>query len=113
MTSIEQHVLYALYALCRENRRVSATSIGRAASVTPTEAARALVELERRGLVDASRARLTMTGLMAAVRKGPAAGGPRIALRANTTTSQSPRADHELPVAALPSAPPPSPMSIG
>jgi hypothetical protein len=78
--SIQQQVLHALYCLCRDTRHISAATLAAAIatpSVTPTRVASALVALERAGLVDASRARLTMLGLATAVRVGSAAGGSR------------------------------------
>lgn len=80
--SLHQQALYALFCLSRDNRHISASTLAKVLSLTPTQAARALVGLERAGLVDASRARLTMLGLATAVRLGPAAGGPRLRLSA-------------------------------
>ena len=62
---------------------------GRGCRVTPTRAGQALLALERAGLVDASRARLTMRGLVAAARLGAAGGGGIVERRART---QRPRA---------------------
>jgi hypothetical protein len=79
---IEQQVLHALFCLSRDTRHIDATTLAAALSLTPTRAADALLALEHAGLVDASRARLTMLGLATAVRLGPAAGGPRLDLAA-------------------------------
>ena len=101
MTDLEQQTLYALFCLSRDNRRISASTLADALSsggITPTCAAAALVALERAGLVDASRARLTMLGLATAVRRGQAAGGPRLDLRPKAAAP--PRAVERLPVAA-------------
>jgi hypothetical protein len=97
---IEQQVLYALFCLSRETRHIDASSIAATLGLTPTRAAAALLALERAGLVDASRARLTMLGLASAVRLGPAAGGPRVDLRASVATVE--RAPSRLPLAAKP-----------
>lgn len=75
---VENQILYALFCLSRETRHISAASLGAVADVTPTRAAAALVALERAGLVDASRARLTMLGLAKAVCGGAALGGTQI-----------------------------------
>ncbi|MFI5306805.1 MAG: hypothetical protein ACHQ53_05610 [Polyangiales bacterium] len=99
--STQQQALYALFCLSRDTRRISAKTLGAALSLTPTQAGRALVELERAGLVDASRARLTLVGLATAVRLGPAAGGPRLDLHAAPRAAPSPVAE---PLAAAPAA---------
>jgi len=85
---IEQQVLYALFCLSRDTRHVDATTLAAALSLTPTRAAAALLALEQAGLVDASRARLTMLGLARAVRLGPAAGGPRVDLGAAVAAAE-------------------------
>jgi hypothetical protein len=74
----EQQVLHALFCLSRANQHISATTLAASVGTTPTRAAAGLLALERAGLVDATRARLTMLGLATAVRLGPAAGGPRL-----------------------------------
>jgi DNA-binding IclR family transcriptional regulator len=100
--STQQQALYALFCLSRDTRRINARTLGAALSLTPTQAARALVELERAGLVDATRARLTMLGLATAVRLGPAAtGGPRLDLRAVPRPAAAQSAE---PLAAGPAA---------
>jgi hypothetical protein len=78
-------ILVALYCLSRDTCHIDATSLGRTAGVSATAAAEALVNLERAGLVDASRARLTMLGLARAARiEAAGGGGRRIDLRASS-----------------------------
>lgn len=67
--------LYALYCLSRETLPIDAGALGRLTGVSATQTAVALVQLERRGYVNASRIRLTMLGLARAVRLGMQAGG--------------------------------------
>jgi len=95
---IEQQVLHALFCLSRDTRHIDATTLAAALSLTPTRAAAALLVLEHAGLVDASRARLTMLGLATAVRVGPAAGGPRLDLAAAVTAVE--RRPSRVPLAA-------------
>jgi hypothetical protein len=74
--------LFALFCLSRDTRHIDATEIARAAALSPTVAALALLFLERAGLVDASRARLTMSGLARATKLSAAGGGrPSVDLR--------------------------------
>jgi hypothetical protein len=68
-------ILFALYCLSRDTCEIDATSVGRAAGVTATLAGEALITLEGAGLVDATRARLTMLGLARAARLSVAGGG--------------------------------------
>jgi len=75
MDFVAQRVLHALLLQSRDNRRISAASLAAMAGVTPTRAAAALCTLEFAGLADASRARLTMRGLVAALAKAGALGG--------------------------------------
>jgi hypothetical protein len=102
MTHLEQQILHALFCLSRDTRHISASTLAAALQVTPTRAAAALVALERAGLCDATRARLTMFGLAQAVRLGPAAGGPRLDLRAAVLAASPPA--RPLPVAAAPTS---------
>jgi hypothetical protein len=95
---IEQQVLHALFCLSRDTRHIDATTLAAALSLTATRAADALLSLEHAGLVDASRARLTMLGLATAVRLGPAAGGPRLDLAAAVTAVE--RRPSRVPLAA-------------
>jgi hypothetical protein len=95
---IAQQVLYALFCLSRDTRHIDATTLAAALSLTPTRAADALLALEHAGLVDASRARLTMLGLASAVRLGPAAGGPRVDLAAAVAAAE--RRPSPVPLAA-------------
>jgi len=97
-------ILYALYCLSRDTRHISAQTLARAVDVTPTRAARALVALEAAGLVDASRARLTMLGLAKAVAAGADLSGRGLDLQAAVAAAPASAA---LPVAARPSEPPP------
>jgi len=80
-----QATLYAVFALSRANLPVDAGSIGRAVGLCASQAAEALLELESRGLVDASRARLTMKGLVVAVSGGAGLAGARLDLSAACT----------------------------
>ena len=100
MTPITQQTLYALFCLSRDTRHISAASLAAVLGVTATQAAAALLELERAGLVDASRARLTMLGLATASRIGSASGGPKVDL--GKATARKPQVDKPLPVAASP-----------
>ncbi len=95
-------ILLALFTLCRETRHISAATLAAAAHTTPTEAARALVALERAGLVDATRARLTMPGLAAAARlQASGTGGPALDLEAAERVQRdTERAAHQVPIAA-------------
>lgn len=77
-----QTILHALFVLSRDTRHISATTLAAVAGVTPTRAGQALLALERAGLVDASRVRLTMRGLVAAARLGAAGGGGLVEGRA-------------------------------
>jgi hypothetical protein len=98
--STEQQVLYALFCLSRDTQHIDATTLAMALSLTPTRAASALLALEREGLVDASRARLTMLGLASAVRLGRAEGGPRLPLGAACALAKP--SARRLPIAAKP-----------
>ena len=75
-TATTDRILFALFCLSRDTRHIDASELALAAGVSPTLAAEGLVLLERAGLVDASRARLTMLGLARAA-KLPGAGGGR------------------------------------
>jgi hypothetical protein len=111
MTPITQQTLYALFCLSRDTRHISASSLAAALGLTATRTAAALVELERAGLVDASRARLTMLGLATAVRLGSAAGGPKLDLgRARPAAPPQPS---RLPVAAAPAQAAPPLLRLG
>lgn len=70
-----ERILLALYCLSRDTCRIDATALGLATGMTATVAAEALVWLEQRGYVDATRARLTMLGLARASQLVAAAGG--------------------------------------
>jgi hypothetical protein len=74
--------LFALFCLSRDTRHIDASEIALAAGLSTTVAAEALVVLERAGLVDATRARLTMLGLARAAKLSGAGGGrPGVDLR--------------------------------
>jgi hypothetical protein len=68
-------ILYALYCFSRDTCQIDASALARSCGVSATRAAEAMVELERAGLVDASRARLTLLGLARAVSLGRCGGG--------------------------------------
>jgi hypothetical protein len=113
-------VLHALFCLSRDTQHISAATLGEAVSLTPTQTGAALVLLEQQGLVDASRARLTMKGLVMAMQVGSASGGPRKsgrnaqARKIERALAEQPiteRPGTDLPVAALPSERPPQPTS--
>jgi len=76
-------ILFALYCLSRDTCHIDATSLAQVAGVSATMAGEALISLERSGLVDATRARLTMLGLARAARLSAAGSGgaPRLDLR--------------------------------
>ena len=77
-----QATLHAVFELSRANLHIDAGSIGRAVGLSATQAAEALLALESKGLVDASRARLTMKGLVVAVSGGGGLAGARPDLEA-------------------------------
>ncbi|HEX7481698.1 MAG TPA: hypothetical protein VF331_28085 [Polyangiales bacterium] len=98
-------ILYALFCLSRDTCHIDASELARAAGVSATAAARALVQLEQAGLVDATRARLTMLGLArASALSQSGLGGPRITLR---HAKPKPRNNAALPIAARSQLPPP------
>lgn len=74
--SLQRRILHALFSLSRDTRHISAATLADAVGTTPTRAASALIALERAGLCDASRARLTMLGLATASRIRGQRGGP-------------------------------------
>ena len=78
--AIENRILYAVFCMSRDTLAIDAGSLGRVVNTSATQAARALVRLERAGLIDATRARLTMLGLAAAAAAGSALGGTGIDL---------------------------------
>lgn len=78
------NTLQAMFSLSRATLPVDASSIARVVGTSPMRVAEALVVLEQRGLVDASRARLTMLGLAKAV----ANGVPKTRVTAGKGTSQ-------------------------
>jgi DNA-binding MarR family transcriptional regulator len=70
--------LFALFNLSKATLPIDASAIGELINLSPTEVGMALVELERSGLVDASRARLTMAGLVVALSPKAKAGAARL-----------------------------------
>jgi hypothetical protein len=103
---LERRILHALFALSRDTLHISAASLADAVGTTPTRAAAALIALERAGLCDASRARLTMLGLATAAQMGSARGGGSPRKRKATVTELRARAEENEPLAAMPSLPP-------
>ena len=108
--ALRSRVLLALFELSRENAHVSARTLADAVSTTPTRAAACLVALEREGLCDASRARLTMLGLATAAQLGVGSGGAT-RRKLQQLPARSEGRPQALPVAALPSQPP-APSSL-
>jgi len=104
--SLQRRILHALFALSRDSQHISATTLADAVGTTPTRAAATLIALERAGLCDASRARLTMLGLAAAARMGSARGGAPRRLHPGAAKRAADTSDAE-PLAALPSSAPP------
>lgn len=56
-----------MFSLSKATLPIDAGALGRCCAITATAVAEGLLALEQAGLVDASRARLTMKGLAAAV----------------------------------------------
>lgn len=110
LSAVERDVLIALFQLSRDTQHISARTLAERVSenqlaCTPTQTGAALVALEQKGVVDATRARLTMKGLVLATQLGAGSGGPRVARpKAVKAVANLPEA---LPIAALPSQPPP------
>ena len=73
--STSDRVLFALFCFSRDSCRIDASELGRAVGLTACRTASALIELERAGLVDAGRARLTLLGLARAVALEAGGGG--------------------------------------
>jgi len=94
-------ILFALFCLSRDTRHIDATELACAARVTPTAAAQALLLLERAGLVDASRARLTLLGLARAMKISAAGPGP---LSVDLRHAKPRKARTSTPIAAAPKA---------
>jgi hypothetical protein len=101
MDFVAQRVLHALFLLSRDNQPISATSLAERAGVTPTRAATALCTLELAGLADASRARLTLRGLVVALARDGALGGTGALTTESTPRPQRrPKLDVRCPWAA-------------
>jgi hypothetical protein len=103
--SLQRRILHALFALSRDTQHISAATLADAVGTTPTRAAATLIALERAGLCDASRARLTMLGLATAARMGSARGGTPRARKLPVIQAQ-PQAGiaQDEPLAATPSS---------
>lgn len=65
MTASDSQVLVQLFIQSRDNQRPSTRSLALALGRSRGEMAEALLRLETRGLVDAGRVRLTLSGLVA------------------------------------------------
>lgn len=92
-TPATHRVLIALFSLSRGTLPIDAGELGRLSGLSPTGAARALLQLEAEGLADASRARLTLLGLAHAARLAAADGGggiPHAPLRAPLLRTPAP-----------------------
>jgi len=74
-------VLQTLYEATGTSRRVDASALARSLGVSPTRVGEALVTLDRRGLVDAAHARLTMRGLAVAASLAGGASPARLDLQ--------------------------------
>jgi DNA-binding IclR family transcriptional regulator len=61
-----ESALRVLFLLAREDIHADLSLLAQVIGAPPIEAGRQLAELERHGLVDAHRVRLTMTGLVVA-----------------------------------------------
>lgn len=62
----ERQVLDALFRMSRSNQPITSERLAQEARLSPTQSAVALVALDRWGLVDLWRLRLTMPGLVVA-----------------------------------------------
>ena len=103
MTDVLQNkILYALYCMSRDTMAIDAGSPGRVTGSSATDAAASLVALELAGLVDATRARLTMLGLAKAAAAGADLGGTGIDLGAAPAPVEEQVAP---PLAAAPATP--------
>lgn len=104
--------LQALYCLCRQTLPIDAGALGRLTGRSATQTAVDLVTLEQQGLVDASRARLTMLGLARAVQllHGSSGGQAQaLAMRPQAKRGASRSGLIKPPVAARPAAARPAP----
>lgn len=110
MQSTHTIVLHAVFHLARANERIDASTIGVAAGISATRAGAALCALERDGLVDATRARLTMLGLARAMVTGAARTGGG-GLRVPAVAVVHGREEAE-PLAARSDYPPAMPASL-
>ena len=67
MNTTQLQVLHTLYELARDDHPADLALVAEALGVSCVRADAILAELERAGLVDGDRVRLTMTGLVVAV----------------------------------------------
>jgi hypothetical protein len=80
--------LYALFCLSRDTLPIDAGALAQLTGLTVIQAAECLLQLERQGYVDASRARLTMLGLARAAQLSRQSGGG--SLTAGWTPARAP-----------------------
>lgn len=73
------------------DRSATAGRLGARLGVSPSRAAEGLLHLERRGLVDAGRARLTLHGLAIATALRASRAAEQAPLRASYAAEQAPR----------------------
>lgn len=99
MTTSADIILHALFQLSRATAPIDASRLGHLTGQSATQAAEALLQLEQRGWVDASRARLTLLGLARAVQLDAGGGGLRHTPRA---APSSPRPSVNTPYAPYP-----------
>jgi len=65
--AIDNRILYAMFGLSRNTLPTDVSALAEATETSPIVVGQALLRLERAGLVDASRSRLTMADLAKAV----------------------------------------------
>ncbi len=92
LDSIALRVLRLLLDLAKHDRAAHVGTIARQLDIGRTQAADALVRLDRAGLVRAEHARLTMSGLVIATRLSPLALRSPALVSAATKPSQRARA---------------------
>lgn len=107
---LDLRVLHAIFHLSQATAAIDATAIARQTGLSPSAAATACLALESDGLVDATRARLTMLGLARACATGAGQGGlsrPVERRRAVPSTAARPDVEPALPpLAAQPARAP-------
>ena len=77
LPAVLRGALVAVYQLNARDRPADAGSVARLLGITPSEAARALLLLDGKGLLWAERCRLTMAGLSVAARLSAQRGQAR------------------------------------